>query len=60
MCYKQCQSEVRICLGQSKTPDAEFNCPVWVQPQECGRCQTWSPTLQKCVGAPKELCDPKQ
>lgn len=59
MCYKQCQSEARKCLGQERHPEAVFNCPGWVRPEECLPCQTWSPRLQKCVGAPKELCIPQ-
>lgn len=57
MCERNCQDAARTCVGQGSV--GPFDCPGQVEPQACPDCQTWSPRLQKCVGAPRELCDPK-
>jgi hypothetical protein len=59
MCRRACLDEARNALGLD-APAAEFDCPDWVEPTPCPDCQTWSLSRQKCVPAPRELCDQKE
>ncbi len=56
MCRRGCLDEAGNRLGLDSAV-ADFDCPNWVEPTTCPDCQTWSPSRQKCVPAPRELCD---
>ncbi len=61
MCFKDCQKSLKACMGDDVQDSEEFDCPCWREPEECPEeCQTWSPQSQKCVPAPKNLCDELQ
>jgi len=57
VCYKQCQANVSVCLESYAHIVQELSCSGWVAPEQCPDCQTWSPASQRCVSAPKEVCD---
>ncbi|QJB55119.1 hypothetical protein [Pseudodesulfovibrio sp. zrk46] len=57
-CYGQCQRALKRCHDVYTDAVMEFSCPNWVKPQNCPHdCQVWNPESQKCVGAPKDVCD---
>ena len=57
-CFKNCQSDLRLCHDAYVQNIKEFTCPDWLAPKDCPfECQAWNPSSRKCVGAPKGVCN---